>query len=160
VSQRFEPVAGGRTAIDYNGEPGVLEKLLDKLNTNDGLALLLTTSKGFPHAIEFIPKHPDRFVGSADIKLDDPNVLSEIDRFHDAGFRGLGEITKTQKNYDNPAYWPIYDRAEKYHMILIFHTGIVNRLHPEEPENVSCESPYAGWKYQRFRENCIRLRCF
>jgi hypothetical protein len=66
VSQRFEPVAGGRTAIDYNGEPGVLEKLLDKLNANDGLAFLLTTSKGFPHAIEFIPKHPDRFVGSAD----------------------------------------------------------------------------------------------
>jgi uncharacterized protein len=123
--------------VHYNGEPGVLEKLLDKLNANDGLAFLLTTSKGFPRASGFIQQHPDRFVGFGDIQLDDPNVLSEIDRFHNAGFRGLGEITKTEKNYDDPAYWPIYDRAEKYHMILLFHTGIVNRLHPEEPENVS-----------------------
>src|ERR1700727_1727695 len=67
--------------VHYNGELGVLEKLLDKLNANDGLAFLLTTSKGFPHASELIQAHPDRFVGFADIKLDDPNVLSEIDRF-------------------------------------------------------------------------------
>jgi predicted TIM-barrel fold metal-dependent hydrolase len=76
-------------------------------------------------------------VGFGDIKLDDPDVLSEIDRFHRAGFRGLGEITSTAKNYDDPAYWPIYDLADKYNMILLFHTGIVNRLHPEQSENVS-----------------------
>jgi len=31
-------------------------------------------------------------IGFGDIKLDDPNVLPEIDRFHAAGFRALGEI--------------------------------------------------------------------
>ena len=125
--------------VHYNGEPGFLEKLLDKLNAKDGLAFLLTTPKGFPSASEFLRAHPDRFVGFADIKLDDPNVLSEIDRFHRAGFRGIGEITSTLKNYDDPTYWPIYDRADRYHMILLFHTGIVNRLHPEQPANVSFE---------------------
>jgi predicted TIM-barrel fold metal-dependent hydrolase len=78
-------------------------------------------------------------IGFGDIKLDDPNVLQEIDRFHAAGFRGLGEITSTLKAYDDPAYWPIYDRADKYHMILLFHTGIVNRLHPEQPADISFE---------------------
>ena len=29
--------------VHYNGEPGFLEKLLDKLNAADGLAFLLTT---------------------------------------------------------------------------------------------------------------------
>ncbi len=125
--------------MHYNGETGFLEKLLDKLNESDGLAFLLTTPKGFPSAREFLRAHPDRLVGFADIKLDDRNVLSEIDRFHGAGFRGIGEITSTLKNYDDPAYWPIYDRAERYHMILLFHTGIVNRLHPEQPANVSFE---------------------
>jgi predicted TIM-barrel fold metal-dependent hydrolase len=123
--------------VHYNGEQGFLEKLLDKLNAADGLAFLLTTPQGFPQASKFIREHPDRLIGFGDIKLDDPNALSEIDRFHQAGFRGLGEITTTQKNYDDPAYWPLYDRADKYHMILLFHTGIVNRLHPEQPANIS-----------------------
>ncbi len=123
--------------IHYNGEPGVLEKLLNKLDAADGLAFLLTTPNGFPQATRFVHEHPDRFIGFGDIKLDDPNVLQEIDRFHAAGFRGLGEITTTLKAYDDRAYWPIYDRADKYHMILLFHTGIVNRLHPEEPADIS-----------------------
>ena len=123
--------------VHYDGEPGVLERLLDKLNGADGLAFLLTTPNGFPHATRFIHEHPGRFIGFGDIKLDDPKVLQEIDRFHAAGFRGLGEISSTLRAYDDRAYWPIYDRAERYHMILLFHTGIVNRLHPEQPADIS-----------------------
>jgi uncharacterized protein len=121
----------------YNGEPGVLEQLLAKLNAADGLGILLTTSKAFPQASKFIQEHPDRFIGFGDIKLDDPDVINEIDRFHTAGFRGLGEITSSQKNYDDRAYWPIYDRAAKYHMILLFHTGAVARQNPNQPADIS-----------------------
>jgi hypothetical protein len=121
----------------YNGEPGVLEQLLTKLNAADGLGFLLTTDKGFSQASRFIQEHPDRFIGFGDIKLDDPDVLNKIDRFHQAGFRGLGEITSALKNYDDAVYWPIYDRAAKYHMILLFHTGIVLRDKPEVPANIS-----------------------
>ncbi|HEY2467530.1 MAG TPA: amidohydrolase family protein [Terracidiphilus sp.] len=123
--------------VHFNGEPGFLKQLLAKLDAKDGLAFLLTTPKGFSEATPFIHQHPDRLIGFADIQLDAPNVLAEIDRFHNAGYRGLGEITSTQKNYDDPSYWPIYDRADKYHMIILFHTGIVNRLHPEQVANIS-----------------------
>jgi hypothetical protein len=123
--------------VHYYGEHGILEKLLDKLEAADGLVFLLTTPAGFPRASKFIHEHPDRFIGFGDIKLDDPNVLQEIDHFHAAGFRGLGEISSTMKAYDDRAYWPIYDRADKYHMILLFHTGIVNRMHPEQPADIS-----------------------
>ena len=123
--------------VHYDGEPGILEKLLDKLNAVDGVAFLLTTPKGFPQARKFIQQHPDRLIGFGDINLDDPNVLQQIDRFQAAGFRGLGEISSTRKSYDDRAYWPIYDRADKYHMILLFHTGIVNRVDPEQPADVS-----------------------
>jgi uncharacterized protein len=121
----------------YNGEPGVLEQLLTRLNAADGLGFLLTTDKGFSQASRFIRDHPDRFIGFGDIRLDDPDVLHKIDRFHQAGFRGLGEITSALKDYDDAAYWPIYDRAAKYHMILLFHTGIVLRDKPEVPANIS-----------------------
>jgi hypothetical protein len=107
------------------------------LNAADGLGFLLTTDKGFSQASRFIQEHPDRFIGFGDIKLDDPDVLNKIDRFHQAGFRGLGEITSALKNYDDAVYWPIYDRAAKYHMILLFHTGIVLRDKPEVPANIS-----------------------
>jgi uncharacterized protein len=123
--------------IHYDGETGILDKLLEKLDAQDGLAFLLTTPKGFPQASKFIHDHPGRFIGFGDIRLDAPDVLQQIDRFHAAGFRGLGEITTTLKPYDDRAYWPIYDRANKYHMILLFHTGIVNRLHPEQPADIS-----------------------
>lgn len=121
----------------FDGEPGVLEQMLDKLQTADGIGFLLVTQRGFQEASTFIHEHPDRFIGFGDIKLDDSNVLQKIDQFHQAGFRGLGEITSSEKNYDDPSYWPIYDRAAKYHMILLFHTGTVVRRNPDQPENVS-----------------------
>jgi uncharacterized protein len=123
--------------VHYNGEPGFLDKLLVKLNALDGLAVLLTTANGMPEASTFIREHPDRFIGFGDIKLDDADVLNQIDRFHQAGFRGLGEITSGLKNYDDRAYWPIYERADKYHMLLLFHTGVVNRPQPEQSADIS-----------------------
>ena len=123
--------------VHFDGEPGFLEKLLSKLNSVDGLAFLLTTPRAFAQARPFIAAHPDRLIGFGAIKLDDPGVLEQVDRFHAAGFRGLGEMTSPLHDYDDERYWPVYERAEKYHMILLFHTGIVNRETPEIPENVS-----------------------
>jgi hypothetical protein len=76
----------------FNGEPGVLEQMLLKLQAADGIGFLLVTQKGFPEASKFIHEHPDHFIGFGDIKLDDPDVLHETDQFHQAGFRCLGTI--------------------------------------------------------------------
>ena len=46
--------------VHYNGEPGVLEKLLVKLNAIDGMAILLTTPQGLPEATRFIREHPNQ----------------------------------------------------------------------------------------------------
>lgn len=123
--------------VHYDGEPGFLDALLAKLNSVDGLAFLLTTPRAFAQAHAFVQQHPNRLVGFGAIGLDDHNVLDQVDSFHAGGFRGLGEMTSPQHNYDDERYWPVYERAEKYHMILLFHTGIVNRETPQVPENVS-----------------------
>jgi len=123
----------------YNGEPAYLEKLVRKLEGIDGMAFLLTEPPDLPSAKYGIDRHSRRLVGFGEINLDDPQVLEVIDRFHDAGFRGIGELENPRKNYDDPSYWPIYERAEKYGMIALFHTGIVNREHPEIPADVSSD---------------------
>ena len=123
----------------YDGDPAYLDKVLVKLERVDGLAFILTPPKDLETVRAAMSKHPDRLLGFGDIKLDDPDVLEEIDRFHEAGFRGIGEMTSPLKNYDDRSYWPIYERAEKYGMIALFHTGIVNREHPEAPSDISVD---------------------
>lgn len=125
--------------VHHNGDPAFLEKLVAKLEPLNGLALLLTLPKDLDSVREFAAKHPNRIVGMGQISLDDPLALELLDRFHAAGFRGLGELTGPLKNYDDRSYWPIYERAEKYRMIILFHTGIVNRTQPDIPSDISVD---------------------
>ena len=125
--------------VHHNGDPEFLKKLAAKLDSVDRLALLITAPEDLGQVTDFIKQHPNRLICMGELRLDDPAAVSLVDRFHDAGCRGLGEITTPLKNFDDRSYWPIYERAEKYKMILLFHTGIVNRTHPDLPTDVSVE---------------------
>ena len=72
----------------------------------NGLAFLLTKPRDLDSVKDFVKQHSNRLVGFGEIELDDSKVLEQIDRFHDAGFRGLGELSGPEKNYDDPAYTP------------------------------------------------------
>jgi hypothetical protein len=125
--------------LHYNGDPVFLKRLLAKLEAVDGLAFLLVDPKDFDSVKDTIRQHPGRLIGFGEIQLDDATAVEQIDRFHAAGFRGLGELSGPKKSYDNPAYRPVYARAEKYGMIVLFHTGIVNRTSPDIPSDVSVD---------------------
>jgi predicted TIM-barrel fold metal-dependent hydrolase len=125
--------------VHHNGDAAFLEKLVARLEKLDGAAFLLTRPEHLDQVRKFMAAKPGRLVGFGDVALDDPNVLQQIDAFHAAGFRGLGEISRTRKPYDHESYTPIYDRAAKYGMMLLFHTGIVNRTRPEVAEDVSVD---------------------
>lgn len=125
--------------VHYNGDPAFLEKLVAKLDAVDGIAFILTKPQDLETARTAIAKHPNRLIGFGDISPDDPRAVELVDRIHEAGFRGLGEITSTLKNYDDRSYWPIYARAEQYGMILLFHTGIVNRPNPILASDISVD---------------------
>src|SRR5271157_907385 len=125
--------------VHDNGDPAFRDKLVAKLDSVDGLALVLTLPKDLDGVKGFMARHPNRIMGLGQIQLDDPLALELVERFHAAGFRGLGEILGPLKNYDDRSYWPIYERAEKYGMILLFHTGILMRATPEIPSDVSVD---------------------
>ena len=135
--------AGQRRLVDvhvhYNGDKGFLQQMLARLDKYDGTAFLSDPAEDLQDVQTFIQQHPKRFVGFGSIRLDDAQAVALVDRFHAAGFRGLGEMSGPLKNYDDKAYWPIYERAEKYGMILLFHTGIVMRANPEIPIDVSVD---------------------
>lgn len=125
--------------VHHNGDAKFLERLLAKLDSVDGLAFLLTKPQHMTQVQDAMKQHPGRIVGFGDVRLDDPRILEQIDAFHAAGFRGLGELTGPLKRYDDAAYAPIFERAEKYGMIVLFHTGVVNRPNPDKPADVSSD---------------------
>lgn len=125
--------------VHHNGSNEFLERLVQKLTSLQGMAMLITAPKDLDTVTQFMKSHPNRLIGLGEIHLDAPDAVSLVDRFHDAGFRGLGELTKPQYPYDDRRYWPIYERAEKYGMIVLFHTGIVNRTTPQIPEDASSD---------------------
>ncbi len=125
--------------VHHNGSPDFLGKLVTKLDSLQGMAMLIVEPKDLQSVTEFMKQQPDRLIGLGQIELDSPDVIEAIDRFHRADLRGLGEITKPKYPYDDRRYWPAYERAEKYGMIILFHTGIVNRNNPEIPTDVSSD---------------------
>lgn len=125
--------------VHHNGKTEFLEKLAAKLGPLQGMAMLITSRSQLDQVTAFMKTHPGRLIGLGEIDLDAPDVLDTIDRFHAAGFRGLGELSRPRYAYDDRRYWSIYDRAETYRMVILFHTGIVNRTHPEIPSDVSSD---------------------
>jgi uncharacterized protein len=125
--------------VHHNGSEEFLNKLVTKLESLQGMALLITMPKDLDQVTAFMKAHPGRLVGLGEIDLDAADALDMVDRFHNAGFRGLGELTKPHYSYDDRRYWPIYQRAEQYRMVILFHTGIVNRTNPEIPSDSSSD---------------------
>lgn len=125
--------------VHHNGKVEFLKELVGRLEKHDGIAFLLVRPEHLKQVTDFMAAHPGRLIGFGDISLDDPKALDQIDTFHKAGFRGLGELSRTRKPFDDPSYTPIYDRASKYGMMLLFHTGVVNRNRPEIAEDVSVD---------------------
>jgi len=130
--------------VHHNGQKAFLDRLTAKMAEVDGMAMLITAPADIKDVTAAMAAHPGRLIGVGELRLDDRDALALLDRFHAAGFRGLGEITQPQYPYDDRRYWPIYERAERYGMILLFHTGIVNRTDPNTPSDVSSDRMRAG----------------
>lgn len=125
--------------VHHNGDPAFLQKLLAKLDSVDGMAFLLVLPADLASTKPVVDQHSNRLIGFGSINPDDPQALDQIDQFHAAGFRGLGELENPRKDYNDPSYWPLYARAEKYGMIILFHTGISARNTPKVAEDVSVD---------------------
>src|SRR5947209_19350697 len=80
--------------VHHNGSPEFLDKLVAKLDTLQGMALLIVETKDLNSVTDYMKRHPNHLIGLGQLDLDSPDVVATVDRFHAAGFRGLGEMSK------------------------------------------------------------------
>src|SRR5205814_8410373 len=76
--------------VHYNGDKAFLRQMAARLDKYDGTAFILMASKDLPDVQAAMKEYPKRFVGLGSIRLDDAQAVAQVDRFHEAGFRGLG----------------------------------------------------------------------
>ncbi|MBI3650729.1 MAG: amidohydrolase family protein [Acidobacteria bacterium] len=109
--------------LHYEDRPNFFEDLVRVYRKNNAVACVLAGREDFDKLKAAAKQYPDVVIPFLWIELDDSDVLDQIDRAHLAGFKGL-KIHSPLKNYDDPSYFPIFARAERYHLVALLHTGI------------------------------------
>ena len=111
-----------------------LLKLCDSINLT---ACVLTPFSSRKIVAEAARQHPSQIVPFGYVDLDARDVVKQVEEFHDLGYRGLGELEFVKKPFNDPSYFPVYELANRYAWIVLFHTGIVLRKKFDEPEDVA-----------------------
>ena len=109
-------------------------RVSDRLNLT---ACMLTPFANRHVVAEAAKKHPTQIIPFGFVDLDAPDVAKQVDELHGMGYRGLGELEFVKKPYIDPSYFPVYELANRYGWIVLFHTGIVLREKFDEPEDVA-----------------------
>jgi predicted TIM-barrel fold metal-dependent hydrolase len=86
------------------------------------VCLLGSPGEGNDNVEKAVERYPQLVVPFAMINVDQTQP-SEITEFAERGFRGL-KIINPRRNYDDTSYFPLYERAEKHNLVVLFHTGI------------------------------------
>src|SRR2546430_104676 len=111
-----------------------LVKVTEPLNVT---ACVLTPFPNREVIAEGAKRHPARIVPFGSVDLDAPDAVRQAEEFHALGYRGLGELEFVKKPYTDASYMPVYELANRYSWVILFHTGIVLRQKFDEPEDVA-----------------------
>ena len=111
-----------------------LLKLSDRLNLT---ACVLTPFANRKVVLDAAKEHPTQVIPFGFVDLDAPDVVKQVEELHAMGYRGLGEMEFVKKPYNDASYFPVYELANRYGWIVLFHTGIVLRKKFDEPEDVA-----------------------
>ncbi len=120
----------------WNRDPDYVDKLVKTYRPRNAMACVLTPMEGFEVIKRAAAQYPDVIIPYGEIAVDDPRVLSHIDAFAAAGFKGI-KMHRPKYDWDNFGYFPIYQRLQEHGLIALFHTGIVMGNGTGEPEQSS-----------------------
>lgn len=118
----------------YQDNPEFIPQTVETCRKYNTMVCLFTPIQALEKIREAAQKYPDVFIPMGSIRLDDPQALDQIDRFHKAGFKGIGELSRPRKDFHDAAYYPIYEKLQSLGMHAMFHTGIVARRNPDVPQ--------------------------
>jgi uncharacterized protein len=117
--------------------PNFLDDLLKLSERINLTACVLTPFAHRKAVIEAAKQNPTQIVPFGSVDLDAPDVVKQVEELQAIGYRGLGELEFVRKPYNDPSYFPVYELANRYRWIVLFHTGIVLRRKFDEPEDVA-----------------------
>ena len=111
--------------------PGSLDNLI-KMSEEAGIVKVCLSACGEQYGQpenEAIKKafdlYPDIIVGLGYVRLG-IDSCDLVERLHGEGFGGI-KIINPRKNYSDNEFYPIYEKAAKHKMHILFHTGVVAR---------------------------------
>ena len=111
-----------------------LVKVCERLNMT---ACVLTPYANRKVIADAAKQYPTRIVPFGFVDLDAPDVVKQVEELHALNYRGLGELEFVKKPYTDSSYMPVYELANRYGWVVLFHTGIVLRKKFDEPEDVA-----------------------
>ncbi len=109
-------------------------KVAERLNLT---ACVLTPYANRKVIAEAAKQYPARIVPFGYVDLDAPDVVQQVQELHTLNYRGLGELEFVKRPYTDPSYMAVYELANQYGWVVLFHTGIVLRKKFDEPEDVA-----------------------
>lgn len=116
----------------YQPSPDYVDRLVKTYSARNAMACVLTPMAGFEVVRKAAAAHPDVVIPYGHVNVDEPGVLKEIQQFADAGFKGI-KMHRPHKNWDDFAYFQIYEKLQSLKLVALFHTGIVAGV-SDEPE--------------------------
>jgi predicted TIM-barrel fold metal-dependent hydrolase len=123
--------------LHYKRTPGFIDDFLRTTEHLNVTGCMLTPFEDRKEVAEAAKKHPTRIIPMGSVLLDAPDVTEQIEELHDMGYRGLGELEFPKKTYVDTSYMKVYELANRYKWVILFHTGIVLRAKFTEPEDVA-----------------------
>jgi len=117
--------------------PSFVSDLLKLCGSLNLTACVLTPFSSRKIVADAARQHPREIVPFGYVDLDARDAVQQVEEFHALGYRGLGELEFVKKPFNDPSYFPVYELANRYGWVVLFHTGIVLRAKFDEPEDVA-----------------------
>src|SRR5450432_592690 len=141
ISEESTAAVGSRIVDIHTHYDATNPKYIDDfLRVSDQLNLTGCMLTPFAHrqvVADAAKKYPKQIIPFGSVDLDAPDVAKQVEELHGLGYRGLGEMEFVRKPYGDPGYFPVYELANSYKWVMLFHTGIVLRAKFTEPEEVA-----------------------
>jgi hypothetical protein len=137
VEQAPAPAPPRRFIIDshlhYRDEPGFFDTVVRTYRPRNAMACVLTPYRHFEAVKKAAAAYPDVVIPYGDVSVDDPAVLAQIDALAAGGAKGV-KMHRPRHDWDDAAYFPIYQKLQDRNLVALFHTGIVAGTSADAPE--------------------------
>ncbi|HEY3130948.1 MAG TPA: amidohydrolase family protein [Acidobacteriota bacterium] len=126
----------------YEDDPKYIDRLVGVYRPLHALACVNTFMSGFEAVRKAAEEYPDVVIPYGRINVDEPGALAEIEKFADAGFKGI-KMHSPRHNWDDPQYFHLYARIQERKLLALFHTGIA--FHVDTPQYTSMARMRPGY---------------